>query len=137
VSETRTADVRQVVYPPVVRQSPNRAVGYVVGGVYLLAGVVCAAVALGVRMAPGGAATGPAPARVVAYLLLGAFLVWAAARGFARQANTAAGTLYLVAGLGLLAFGGTDSPLLTLHHPDCVFYLGSAALLLGFGRTQG
>lgn len=136
MSDTRTTLLPAASLPAVGR-SPNRAVAYLVGVGYLLAGVVGGAVALGSGMAPGGSgqAHGSDLVRLSLYLLLGVVLVVAAGRGWARAANTAVGVAYLVACVPLLATGACSPPL-QLNHPDGLIHLSTAALLLGFGRTQ-
>lgn len=118
-------------------RSANRAVAYLVGGAYLAAGVVGGAMALGAALAPGGGdpAAGLEPGWIAVYLLVGLVLLVAGARGFARQANTVVGAAYLLASAPLLA-AGVCSGLFTLSHPDGLLHLASAAVLLGFGRTQ-
>lgn len=117
-------------------RSANRAVGYAVGGAYLAAGVAGGSVALGAALAPGGdTRAGLGPGWVVVYLLVGLALMVSAARGFARRANTLVGAAYLLASVPLLAAGLCSDPF-TLNHPDGLLHLCSAALLLGFGRTQ-
>lgn len=120
-----------------VRVTPNAVAGVVVGAGYLLAGVVAIAVALGTGMAtsPGHPAAGPGAVHCCAYLAVGAVLVLAAGLGHARAANTLVGAGYLVLGVTLLLRDGGPQ-LLALNHPDAVVHLSSAAVLLGFGRTQ-
>jgi hypothetical protein len=117
-------------------RSANRAVAFAVGGAYLAAGVGGGAVALGAAMAPGG---GPSSALgagwVAVYLCVGAVLVAAGASGFARRANTALGAAYLLANAPLLVTGVCPG-LFSLNHPVGLLHLSSAAVLLGFGRTQ-
>lgn len=67
--------------------------------------------------------------------MVGAGLVTAAGRGVARRANTVLGAAYLLAGVPLLATGVCPAPF-SLDRPDGMLHLASAALLLGFGRTQ-
>lgn len=119
-----------------VRLTPNALLGALVGVGYLLAGVVCTAVALGAGMAasPGHDGPGLGAAHCSAYLTVGAALLCAVVLGRARAANGLIGATYLGVGLLLLTVDGPQ--LLALHQPDAVVHLGTAALLLGFGRTQ-
>lgn len=119
-----------------IRLTPNALVGAVVGVGYLLTGVVCTAVALGAGMAasPGHDGAGLGAAHCGAYLAVGAALLCAVVLGRARAANSLIGATYL--GLGLLLLSVDGPQLLALQHPDAVVHLGTAAVLLGFGRTQ-
>lgn len=130
MSESRTAVV--------IRGGPNVLVSATVGAVCLGAGVVALAVTVGADMATAGDSDGGGVslARAGFYLAVGAILLFSVASGRARAANSAIGASYLVVGvaLELLADGGPR--LLTLNHADNVVHLVTAALLLGFGRTQ-
>lgn len=110
--------------------------GALVGVGYLLTGIVCAAVALGAGMAtsPGHDGPGLGAAHCGAYLAVGAVLLCAVLLGRSRAANSLVGASYL--GLGLLLLTVDGPQLLALHHPDAVAHLVTAAVLLGFGRTQ-
>lgn len=117
-------------------RSANRALSFAVGGAYLAAGVVGGAVALGAAMAPGGdPSAGLGAGWVAVYLFVGAVLLAAGACGFARRANTLVGAAYLLASAPLLVTGVCPG-LFSLNHPDGLLHLSSAAVLLGFGRTQ-
>lgn len=117
-------------------RSANRALAFAVGGAYLAAGVVGGAVALGAAMAPGGdPSSGLGAGWVAVYLCVGAVLLAAGARGFARRVNTLVGAAYLLAAAPLLVTGVCPG-LFSLNHPDGLLHLSSAAVLLGFGRTQ-
>lgn len=117
--------------------SPNESVAVVLGAIYLLAGIVAGAVSLGATMAVSDApSAGVSPVRTISYLVLGLVLLAAAAQGRAKSANSVIGAAYLVAGVLLPLVGEPGCRLLSLNHPDCLIQLGTAALLLGFGRTQ-
>jgi len=77
-----------------------------------------------------------AGARTVAYLTISLILLLAAPTGRAKFANSLLGGAYLPVGvtLALVTDGGLQ--LLTLNHPENVIHLSTAALLVGFGRTQ-
>ena len=126
-----------MVAAPAWAGSPNRAVAYLVGGAYLAAGIIGGAVALGAAVAPGRGddSAGLGAGWVIAYILLGVGLVVAAARGRAPHANSIAGAAYLVASVPLVAAGICDG-MFSLDAADGFLHLCSAALLLGFGRTQ-
>jgi hypothetical protein len=69
------------------------------------------------------------------YLLVGAALLAGAGRGLARRVNMVLGAAYLLASAPLLV-SGVCPGLFSLNHPDGLLHLASAAVLLGFGRTQ-
>lgn len=118
-------------------RAPNAAVAIALGAAYLIAGVVAVAVSLGSGMASDGGHDADVSAiRMGAYVGLGAVLLLAAGRGVAKPTNTALGATYLVVGVVLLFTERGAEQLLTLNQPDNVIHLGTAALLLGVGRTQ-
>jgi hypothetical protein len=119
-------------------RTPNTVVAAVFGAAYLVAGVVALAVSLGAGMASEGDShdANVSVARMVAYIALGVILLAAAGRGMAKSTNTTLGAAYLLVGLVLLFTDRGADQLLTLNQPDNVIHLGSAALLLGIGRTQ-
>ncbi len=118
-------------------RTPNAAIATVLGGAYLVAGVVALAASLGSGMASAEAHDAEVAAgRLAAYIALGAVLLSAAARGLAKGLNTTLGAAYLVVGVVLLFTARGADQLLTLNQPDNVIHLGTAALLLGIGRTQ-
>lgn len=119
-------------------RAPNAAIATVLGAAYLVAGVVALAVSLGSAMASGAGThdANVSAARMAAYIALGVLLLVAAGRGLAKPTNTTVGAAYLVVGLVLLFTARGADQLLTLNQPDNVIHLGSAALLLGIGRTQ-
>jgi hypothetical protein len=123
---------------PAVRLAPNAAVAAVVGAGYALVGVVSVAITLGSVLATSGETdrSGPGAGRTAAYLTTGLVLLWAVVQGRARAANSVLGGAYLVAGVALALCTDGDPQLLALNHPDTVVHLGTAALLVGFGRTQ-
>lgn len=118
-----------------MRLTPNAALGVVLGAGYLLVGAVCSAVALGSDMASAGHGAGPGAAHCAAYLTVGALVLAGVGLDRARSTNTAVGAGFLILGVTLLA-RDAGAQLLALHHPDAVVHLVSAALLVGFGRTQ-
>jgi hypothetical protein len=119
------------------RWTPNEIVAVALGAVYLLAGVIAAAISLGATMAVSdGPGAGLGTGRTLSYLCLGFVLLAAAAQGRAKSANSVLGAAYLLAGVLLPLVGQPGCRLLTLNHPDCAIQLCTAALLLGFGRTQ-
>lgn len=136
LSERRTAF--RPVRVPRRGWSPNEYVAVGLGLAYLLAGIVAAATWTGAKMAvsddPEG--FGFNPLRTLSYLGLGAVLLVAATRGSAKRANSVLGAGYLAIGLLGIALGGEGARLLTLNHVDSVLQLCTAAVLLGFGRTQ-
>lgn len=121
-----------------VDRRPNSLLAWALGVLYLAAGTVCLAVTLGSGMAQGGQTHGTDfdTGRTLGYLGLGLALMLAAARGLAKRVNSALGAGYLVLGVVLLFTAHEGAQLLTLNHPDNVLHLGTAALLLGIGRTQ-
>jgi hypothetical protein len=120
------------------RVAPNAAVAAVVGAGYALVGVVSIAIASGCLLATSGETDHSAVCglRTAAYLTMGLVLLWAVVQGRARVTNSVLGGAYLAAGVTLALFTDGDPQLLALNHPDNVVHLSTAALLVGFGRTQ-
>lgn len=127
-------------------QSVNRLVGYILGAVYLLVGV------LGLFVA-NTFADPDDPGRLlgifrinhlhnIVHLAVGALLVYGATRGteMARRVNTLVGAVYGVVGvIGLfLASPTVGANILSLNQADNVLHLASAALLLvvAFGTDR-
>jgi hypothetical protein len=125
-----------------VTTSPNRLLGAVFGGVYLLVGLVGFAVTGGI----GFAATEGNPLILfevnplhnVVHLLIGAGLLFAALRGpaLAKGANTLVGAVYLLVGLLGLFLIGSSANILALNGADNVLHFATAILLLGVGLSQ-
>ncbi len=136
LSETRTA--YRPAPAPGRGWSPNECVAVALGLTYLMVGVVTAAIWTGAQMAVSDdpQAMGFSPLRILSYLGLGAVLLAAAAHGSAKRANSILGAAYLLVGLVGITLGGEGARLLTLNHVDSVIQLCTAAVLLGFGRTQ-
>jgi hypothetical protein len=117
----------------------NVLVGYVLGAVYLLVGLVGFAVTSGVGFAStdGKSLLGFQlnPLHDVVHLAIGAVLVLAARQGVAssRAVNTTVGGVYLlVAVLGLFILDSSAN-ILALNGVDNVLHFASAAVLLGVG----
>ncbi|HZE66611.1 MAG TPA: hypothetical protein VE081_08285 [Sporichthyaceae bacterium] len=117
---------------------PNAAIALAVGLAYGLAGVVATAVGMGSVLATSGETGHPAVAgpSTAGYLTISLILLAAVATGRARSTNSLLGGAYLAAGVALALFTDGDPQLLTLNHPGHVMHLCTAALLVGFGRTQ-
>jgi hypothetical protein len=120
------------------RVAPNAAVAAVVGAGYALVAVVSIAVTLGSVLATSGESdhSGVSGVRTASYLTMGLVLLCAVVQGRAKVANSLLGGAYLAAGVTLALFTDGDPQLLALNHPDNVVHLCTAALLVGFGRTQ-
>jgi hypothetical protein len=117
--------------------SATEGVATVLGSAYVLAGIVAGAISLGATMAVSDDPNpGLSPVRTLSYLCLGAVLLVAAGRRRAKSANTVLGAAYLAAGVLLPTVGEPGARLLALSHPDAMLQLVTAAILLGFGRTQ-
>jgi uncharacterized protein DUF4383 len=121
------------------RRSVNVLVGYVLGAVYLLVGLLGFAVTSGVGFAAteGGSLLGfeVNPLHNVVHLAVGAALVLAARQGPAasRAVNTAVGGVYLLVGVLGLFILGSSANILALNGADNVLHVVSAAVLLGVG----
>ncbi len=119
--------------------SVNRLVGYVLGAMFLLMGVLGFAVTSGVGFAArdGNTLLGfeVNPLHNIVHLLVGAVLLLGATRGVAaaRSANIAIGGTYLVVGLIGLFILDSSANILALNSADNVLHLVSAAVLLGAG----
>jgi len=134
VQQRLTARLPQTAF----RAGPNAAVALGVGLAYGLAGVVATAVTAGSVLATSGETGHPAVAgaRTIAYLTISLILLLAAPTGRARFANSLLGGAYLAVGVALALLTDGGPQLLTLNHPENVIHLCTAALLVGFGRTQ-
>jgi hypothetical protein len=121
------------------RRSANVLVGYVLGAVYLLVGLLGFAVTSGVGFAAtdGGSLLGfeVNPLHNVVHLAVGAALVLAARQGPAasRAVNTAVGGVYLLVGVLGLFILDSSANILALNGADNVLHVASAAVLLGVG----
>jgi hypothetical protein len=128
--------------PQTSTQSINRVLGYVLGAVYLLVGLVGFAITAGTGFA---ATSGERliifelnPLHNIVHIAVGALLAGAAWRGArdAKTANTLVGAVYLAVGVIGLFLTDSSANLLALNHPDNVLHLGSAAVLLAVGLTR-
>jgi hypothetical protein len=121
------------------RRSANVLVGYVLGAVYLLVGLLGFAVTSGVGFAAtdGGSLLGfeVNPLHNIVHLAVGAALVLAARQGPAasRAVNTAVGGVYLLVGVLGLFILDSSANILALNGADNVLHVASAAVLLGVG----
>ena len=120
-------------------RSVNRLLGYVLGVVYLLVGLLGFFVTSGVGFASrdGKSLLGFElnPLHNIVHLLVGAVLLYAATRGVAaaRSANIAVGGTYLVVGIIGLFILDSSANILALNSADNVLHLVSALALLGAG----
>jgi hypothetical protein len=123
-------------------RSVNRLVGYVLGIVYLLVGVLGFVVTSGVGFASTEGKTLLGfelnPLHNIVHLLVGAFLLAGALKGVAaaRNANLTVGVVYLVVGIIGLFILDSDANILALNSADNVLHLVSALLLLAVALTQ-
>jgi hypothetical protein len=121
------------------RRSTNVLVGYVLGAVYLLVGLVGFAVTSGVGFAAtdGKSLLGFElnPLHNLVHLAVGAALVLAARQGQAasRAVNTAVGGVYLLVGVLGLFILGSSANILALNSADNGLHLVSAIALLAVG----
>ncbi len=119
--------------------SVNRLVGYVLGAMFLLMGVLGFAVTSGVGFAArdGNTLLGfeVNPLHNIVHLLVGAVLLLGATRGVAaaRSANIAVGGTYLLVGLIGFFILESSANILALNNADNWLHLVSAAVLLGAG----
>jgi hypothetical protein len=125
------------------QRSANLLLGYALGGIYLLVGLVGFAITSGVGFMDTAGKDliffELNPLHNIVHLLVGALLVLGATRGAAsaKAVNTLVGGVYLLVGvLGLFISGNADLDILALNHPDNLLHLGSALALLAVGRTQ-
>ncbi len=124
---------------PTTTRSVNVLVGYVLGAVYLLVGLLGFAVTSGVGFAAtdGRSLLGfeVNPLHNIVHLGVGAALVLAARQGLraSRAVNTAVGAVYLLVGVLGLFVMNHGANILALNGADNVLHFGSAALLLGVG----
>ena len=120
-------------------RSVNRLLGYVLGIVYLLVGVLGFVVTSGVGFASQDGKTLLGfelnPLHNVVHLLVGALLLYGATRGVepSRAVNTAVGGVYLVVGIIGLFILDSSANILALNSADNVLHLVSAVALLGVG----
>ncbi len=121
------------------RRPANVLVGYVLGAVYLLVGLLGFVVTSGVGFAAteGGSLLGfeVNPLHNVVHVAVGAALVLAARQGVAasRAVNTAVGGVYLLVGVLGLFILDSSANILALNGADNVLHVVSAAVLLGVG----
>jgi hypothetical protein len=120
-------------------RSVNRLLGYVLGIVFLLVGVLGFTVTSGVGFASqdGKSLLGfeVNPLHNIVHLLVGALLLFGATRGVAasRAVNTAVGGVYLLVGIIGLFILDSSANILALNSADNVLHLVSAVALLGAG----
>jgi hypothetical protein len=120
-------------------RSVNRLLGYVLGIVYLLVGVLGFVVTSGVGFASQDGKTLLGfelnPLHNIVHLLVGALLLYGATRGVgpSRAVNTAVGGVYLVVGIIGLFILDSSANILALNSADNVLHLVSAVALLGAG----
>jgi hypothetical protein len=120
-------------------RSVNRLLGYVLGIVYLLVGVLGFVVTSGVGFASTEGKTLLGfelnPLHNIVHLLVGALLLYGATRGVgpSRAVNTAVGGVYLVVGIIGLFILDSSANILALNSADNVLHLVSAVALLGAG----
>jgi hypothetical protein len=120
-------------------RSVNRLLGYVLGIVYLLVGVLGFVVTSGVGFASTHGKTLLGfelnPLHNIVHLLVGALLLYGATRGVgpSRAVNTAVGGVYLLVGIIGLFILDSSANILALNSADNVLHLVSAVVLLGVG----
>jgi hypothetical protein len=120
-------------------RSVNRLLGYVLGIVFLLVGVLGFVVTSGVGFASTEGKTLLGfelnPLHNIVHLLVGALLLYGATRGVgpSRAVNTAVGGVYLVVGIIGLFILDSSANILALNSADNVLHLVSAVALLGAG----
>ncbi len=120
-------------------RSVNRLLGYVLGIVYLLVGVLGFVVTSGVGFASTEGKTLLGfelnPLHNIVHLLVGALLLLGATRGVeaSRAVNTAVGGVYLLVGIIGLFILDSSANILALNSADNVLHLVSAVVLLGVG----
>jgi hypothetical protein len=122
--------------------SPNRLIGFILGGIYLLVGLLGFTVTGDVGFADqeGDTLLGFELNNLhnIVHLLVAAILLAGAAKGVAsaKGANTAVGAVYLLVGIIGLFILDSDANILALNSADNVLHLGSAAVLLAVALTQ-
>jgi hypothetical protein len=123
-----------------MRNSPNRLLATVFGGVYLLVGLLGFAVTGGVGFiaTEGGLLLGlfaVNPLHNIAHLLIGAALLIAGLStvAAARSVNIVVGAVYLLLGIVGFFLVGTALNILALNTADHFLHLASAIVLLGVG----
>jgi hypothetical protein len=120
-------------------RSVNRLLGYVLGIVYLLVGVLGFVVTSGVGFASTEGKTLLGfelnPLHNIVHLLVGALLLYGATRGVgpSRAVNTAVGAVYLLVGIIGLFILDSSANILALNSADNVLHLVSAVALLAAG----
>jgi len=120
-------------------RSANRTLGYVLGIVFLLVGVLGFVATSGVGFAStqGKSLLGFElnPLHNIVHLLVGALLLVGATRGVAasRAVNTAVGGVYLLVGIIGLFILDSSANILALNGADNVLHLVSAVVLLSVG----
>lgn len=122
--------------------SPNRVVGAVFGGAYLLVGLVGFAITTGT----GFAATegqNPLffelnPLHNIVHVAVGLLLAAAAYKGVKPSAGTNAlvGGVYLLVGVLGLFLVGSELNLIALNHAEDGLHFASAAVLIGVSLTR-
>jgi hypothetical protein len=121
-------------------QSPNRLVAAVVGGVFLLVGLLGVVVTGFSNFAGTEGDTlivfDVNPLHNIVHLAIGALLV-ASSRSVAgaKAANTTVGAVYLLVGILGLFLVGSDANILALNSADNVLHFASAVVLLGIGLS--
>ena len=122
--------------------SPNRLLGYILGAVYLLVGLLGFTVTGDVDFAAreGDTLLGFELNNLhnIVHLLVGAMLLFGAAKGVAaaKGVNTLVGVVYLLVGIVGLFILDSDANILALNSADNVLHLGSALVLLAVALTQ-
>jgi Domain of unknown function (DUF4383) len=123
-----------------MRNSPNRIVATVFGGVYVLVGLLGFAVTGGVGFiaTEGGLLLGVFqvnPLHNIAHILIGGALLVAGlmSAAAAKAVNTTVGAVYLLLGIVGFFLAGTAANILALNTADHFLHLASAIVLLGVG----
>ncbi|MET4637413.1 DUF4383 domain-containing protein [Mycetocola sp. 2940] len=123
-----------------MRNSPNRLLATVFGGVYILVGLLGFAVTGGVGFiaTEGNLLLGlfaVNPLHNIAHLLIGAALLIAGLSNVAaaKSVNTVVGAVYLLLGIVGFFLVGTALNILALNTADHFLHLASAIVLLGVG----
>ena len=122
--------------------SPNRLLGYILGAVYLLVGLLGFTVTGDVGFADqeGDTLLGFELNNLhnIVHLLVGVMLLAGAAKGVAaaKGVNTLVGVVYLLVGIVGLFILDSDANILALNSADNVLHLGSALVLLAVALTQ-
>lgn len=123
-------------------RSVNQLVGYALGAVYLLVGLVGFAITTGVGFAHTHGKDliifELNPLHNIVHLAVGLALGLAAFRGRAVSAsvNSLVGAVYLLVGVVGLFVTNAAMNILALNHADNVLHLASALVLLGVGLSK-